>query len=72
MHLKVGDLAPEFTLKSHELENVSLGDFKGKINVVILFFPLVNTAPCEKEMCSMRDGLSHYSDLDAQVLAIMG
>jgi len=70
MALKVGDVAPGFTLKNHNLEDVSLGDFKGKSNVVLLFFPLVNTAPCEKELCSMRDGLSQYSDLSAQVLAL--
>ncbi|MBZ0184196.1 MAG: redoxin domain-containing protein [Melioribacteraceae bacterium] len=70
MSLKVGDAAPDFTLKNHHLEDVKLSDFKGVKNVVILFFPLVNTAVCEKELCSTRDGLSQYQDLDAQVLAI--
>jgi len=70
MSLKVGDVAPDFTLKNHLLEDVKLSDFKGEKNVVILFFPLVNTAVCEKELCSTRDGLSQYQDLDAQVLAI--
>lgn len=70
MSVKVGDLAPEFTLKSHLLEDVSLSDYKGKKNVLILFFPLVNTSVCEKELCSTRDGLSQYETLDAQVLAI--
>lgn len=70
MSLQIGDAAPEFTLKNHNLEDVSLSDFKGKTNVVLLFFPLVNTAVCEKELCTMRDGLSQYGDLDAQVLAV--
>jgi len=70
MALKIGDKAPQFTLKSNSLEDVSLQDFKGKNNVVLLFFPLVNTSVCEKELCSTRDGLSHYSDLNAQVIAI--
>ena len=70
MKLNIGDPAPNFTLKNHIMENVSLSDFKGKQNVVILFFPLVNTAPCEKELCSTRDGLSDYQDLNAQILAI--
>lgn len=70
MSLKVGDIAPEFTLKSHLLEDVSLSDYKGKKNVLILFFPFVNTAVCEKELCSTRDGLSQYETLDAQVLAV--
>ncbi len=70
MALNVGDVAPDFKLKSHALEEVSLSDYKGKKNVVLLFFPFVNTSVCEKELCSTRDGLSHYDSLDAQVLAI--
>ena len=70
MALNVGDVAPDFKLKSHNMEEVSLSDYKGKKNVVLLFFPLVNTSVCEKELCSTRDGLSHYDSLDAQVLAI--
>jgi len=70
MSLKVGDAAPDFSLKSHLLEDVQLSSFKGNKNVVILFFPLVGTAVCEKELCSTRDGMKDYESLDAQVLAI--
>jgi len=70
MSVKVGDSAPNFTLKSAELEPVSLSDFKGSKNVVLLFFPLVNTSVCEKELCSIRDGMKDYENLDAQVLAV--
>ena len=70
MALNIGDKAPDFKLKNHNLEEVSLSDYKGKKNVVLLFFPFVNTSVCEKELCSTRDGLSHYDSLDAQVLAI--
>jgi len=35
----VGDAAPEFTLKTIGLKEVSLKDFRGK-NVVLLFYPL--------------------------------
>ena len=37
--LKVGDKAPDFTLKSHLGSVVTLSDFKGK-NVFIAFYPL--------------------------------
>ncbi|MFC2135520.1 redoxin domain-containing protein [Bacteroidota bacterium] len=70
MALKVGDTAPDFSLLNTDLEKVSLSDYKGKSNVVVLFFPLVNSSTCEKELCTMNDGISHYGDLDAQVLAI--
>jgi peroxiredoxin len=42
MLLKVGDLAPDFTLTSHEGATVKLSDFRGK-NVVMAFFPLAWT-----------------------------
>ncbi len=70
MSLKKGDLAPDFTLKSHLLEDVQLSSFKGKKNVVVLFFPLAGTAVCEKELCSTRDSMKDYENLDAQVLAV--
>ena len=70
MSVQVGDKAPDFTLKNQSLEEVSLSDYLGKKNVVILFFPMANTSVCEKEMCSTRDGLTQYEDLDAEVLAI--
>lgn len=37
--LNVGDSAPDFTLKSIGLKEVSLRDCRGK-NVVLLFYPL--------------------------------
>ncbi len=69
MSVKVGDLAPDFTLFNQNVENVTLSSFKGK-NVVLLFFPLANTGVCTKEMCSIRDDYSRYNQLGAQVLAV--
>jgi peroxiredoxin Q/BCP len=37
--LKVGDPAPEFTLRTIGLKEVSLVDYRGKY-VVLLFYPL--------------------------------
>ena len=37
--LNVGDTAPDFTLRTIGLKEVSLAEFRGK-NVVILFYPL--------------------------------
>ena len=42
MALKVGQTAPNFTLKSHTDATVTLSDFRGK-NVVLAFFPLAWT-----------------------------
>lgn len=69
MSLKVGDVAPDFTLFNQDAEQVTLSSFKGK-NVVVLFFPLANTGVCTKEMCTFRDELKIYEGLNAQVLGI--
>lgn len=37
--LNVGESAPDFTLKTIGLKEISLKDYRGK-NVVVLFYPL--------------------------------
>lgn len=69
MSLNIGDIAPDFSLLNTNNERVSLSSFKGK-NVVLLFFPLANTGVCTKEMCTFRDELKSYENLNAQVLGI--
>lgn len=41
--LKVGDMAPDFTLPSTTGKPVKLSDFLGKKNVVLAFFPAAFT-----------------------------
>ena len=69
MTLKIGDVAPDFTLISTEKTPVSLSDFKGK-KVVVLFFPMAFTGVCTTELCSLRDDIATYSSLNAEILAI--
>jgi mycoredoxin-dependent peroxiredoxin len=42
---EVGDMAPDFELKSHleQGKTVKLSDFRGKQNVVLAFYPLAWT-----------------------------
>jgi len=42
-HLKIGDEAPDFTLKDTNNKDVKLSDFRGKKNVVLAFFPAAFT-----------------------------
>lgn len=42
-HLKVGDEAPDFTLRDTTAKEVKLSDFRGKKNVVLAFFPAAFT-----------------------------
>jgi peroxiredoxin len=42
-HLKVGDTAPDFSLRDTEGKEVKLNDFKGKKNIVLAFYVLAFT-----------------------------
>ena len=42
-NLKVGDTAPDFTLKDQNNHDVKLSDFRGKKAVVLAFFPAAFT-----------------------------
>ena len=51
--LKVGDMAPDFTLMGSDGKSYSLADFRGKKAVVIAWFPKAFTAGCTLECKSL-------------------
>jgi len=69
MEVLQGQQAPDFTLYDTEKKQVSLAQFRGQ-NVLILFFPLAFTSVCTAELCSVRDNLKMYEQLNAQPLGI--
>ena len=54
----VGQEAPDFTLKDQSGQDVSLADFRGKKNVVVVFYPFTFTGGCQGELCEIRYDLS--------------
>jgi peroxiredoxin len=69
MAIQIGDKAPNFTLFSSDKAQISLENYQGK-NVVLLFFPMAFTSVCTAELCSMRDDIALYNNLNAEILAI--
>ncbi len=67
--LKINDPAPDFTLYSTTKQPVTLSSLRGK-PVVLLFFPAAFTSTCTKELCSVRDNISFYNNLNAIVFGI--
>ena len=69
MKLEPGQLAPDFTLYDSSKNKVTLSDFRGQ-SVLLLFFPLAFTSTCTTELCSIRDNLSFYNNVNASVFGI--
>lgn len=53
--LKVGDAAPDFTLKGSDGKTYKLSDFKGKKAVVVAWFPKAFTGGCTAECKSFKE-----------------
>ena len=70
MPLTIGQAAPNFTLKDQFGEEVSLSDFRGKKNVVLIFYPMAFTGICTGELCDIRDRSGDFGTDDVQVLGI--
>ena len=69
MKIQPGEKAPDFTLYDSQKNKVTLSDQQGK-NVVLLFFPFAFTSTCTAELCSVRDNISFYNDVNAVVFGI--
>jgi peroxiredoxin len=69
MAVAIGQKAPDFTLFSSDLKEVSLSDYAGK-KVVIHFFPMAFTGVCTTQLCTMRDSFGYYEGLGAEVVGI--
>lgn len=67
-HLKVGDQAPDFTVKDQNGKTIALKDYAGK-RVVIYFYPKDNTLGCTAQACNIRD---NYTVLQKEGIVIFG
>jgi len=70
MALNVGQSAPNFTLKDSNGEDRTLHELRGEGKLLLLFFPLAFTSVCTDEMCSTRDNMKFYEELNVRVAGI--
>lgn len=68
--LSIGDSAPAFKLKDERGRDVSLSDFKGKKNVVLVFYPGDMTSGCTMQLCAIRDDWSKFVAADTVVFGM--
>jgi len=69
MEIEIGQPAPDFTLFDSSKNKVTLSDQRRQ-NVLLLFFPLAFTSTCTVELCSVRDNISFYNNVNARVFGI--
>ncbi|MGL5973206.1 MAG: thioredoxin-dependent thiol peroxidase [Oscillospiraceae bacterium] len=67
--LKIGDKAPDFTLKNEKGEDITLSQFNGK-KVVLYFYPKDNTPGCTKQACEFRDNYEIFEKNNVVVIGI--
>lgn len=67
--MKIGDAAPDFTLKDGEGKTWNLAKQRGK-TVVLLFYPGDDTPICVRQLCSVRDNWEEYRKTGAEVVGI--
>ena len=65
--LKVGDKAPDFTLKNQDENSVSLLDYKNK-KVVLWFYPKASTPGWTIEGKGFRDEFQEFEEKNVEIL----
>jgi peroxiredoxin len=69
-NLKVGDVAPDFTLLANDWKPVKLSDFRGKKNVILAFYVLAFTGGWTKELQAYQADMAKLEASDTVVLGI--
>ncbi len=69
MNVKIGDVAPDFSVNDQNGEPVKLSDFKGK-KVVLYFYPKDNTPGCTAESCNLRDNYQSLKKAGYEILGV--
>ena len=70
MTLEIGKHAPDFTLKDQHGQDVSPSDFRGRKNLVIVFYPFAFSRVCTGELCELRDNIADFSDDQTALVAV--
>jgi thioredoxin-dependent peroxiredoxin len=68
--VRVGDLAPDFTLLDQTGTPVRLRDLLGKTTVVLYFYPKDQTPGCTIEARAFRDNYARFAEAGAEVVGI--
>ena len=68
--LKVGDLAPDFSLPATTLDSITLSQYRGQKNVILAFYPFDWSPVCSLQLPGLQEHLARFKALNTQVLGI--
>lgn len=74
--ITVGSDAPDFTVPKaggdayNDVEPFTLSSVVGDGPIVLAFYPAAFTSGCTEEMCTFRDSMDAFDDLDASVYGV--
>ena len=67
--LRVGQEAPDFTLRDEQNQEVKLSDLRGQ-TVVLMFYPHDFSSVCSGEFCELRDSWDAWQNTGAAIFGI--
>jgi len=70
MAIAVGHAAPDFTLRNQHGAPITLSEFAGHKDVVVVFYPFAFSGVCTSELAEIRDRIDQIVDEGTEVLAI--
>ena len=70
MKATVGNPAPDFSVTSHDEQEITLSDYRDKKVVVLFFYPKDGTPICTKEACAFRDAYEDFVEAGAVVIGV--
>jgi mycoredoxin-dependent peroxiredoxin len=70
MAVEVGEEAPDFELPDSEAGKTKLSDYRGRKNVLLVFYPLAFSPVCTSEFCLLRDANADLQSDDTEIVGI--
>ncbi len=67
---EVGDNAPDFSLVDASGKEIKSSDFKGKKNVVLVFYGWHNCRRCREQLGELQEQISEIIKLNSELIAI--
>lgn len=70
MTVKTGDRAPDFDLEVAHGERITLADFLGRTNLLLVFHPFAFTQVCEDEARDLQENLESFRNSGTELVFV--